>query len=198
MSHFNIQCGGAVDAYGHTRNFTGKAIPHLEMTCALRLSEVFSHPFPGMESQQGILSSFRLSDILCEIIPSPFQKSEVILDHTVICIGSPGYNTASSLLQKEIETKVCFSDDNKQIEIEGLAPIKNARQGVVARFRVNENSYFYLGGLSEFGTASAVIYLRKHWARLHRTYQDKTSFYVICEAKGEDIESVTEVSQNAL
>ena len=102
ISHFNIVTGGAKNAYGNTKSFTGRAIPHSEMAAAQRLSEVFSLPFPGLEGQQGILSSFRLSDIRCQIIPSPFSEAEISLDHTIICIGSHGYNTASNLLQKQV------------------------------------------------------------------------------------------------
>lgn len=198
ISHFNIQLGGAVDAYGQMRSFTGQAIPHKEMEGAMRLREKFSLPFPGLKSQHGILASFRLSDINCEIIPSPFSEVQVQLDHTIICIGSPGYNTASNVLQKNIQQKVIFARDGSSFNIDGLPSIVNPGQGVLARFTNRGVSYFYLAGLSEYGTLSAIVYLRKHWVSLHKTYKGSTNFYVICEASGSDLESVSAITQNSL
>ncbi|PYL21677.1 MAG: hypothetical protein DMF41_01590 [Verrucomicrobia bacterium] len=123
---------------------------------------------------------------MVSLVPAPLLPAQVAFASTSIVVGSPAYSTASTAIQNDLQAPVHFNAENTQIILPGLPPVTNTRQAFIVRLRHDSHFVFYLGGLSDAGTAAAISYLARSWRALYRRYRHVPSFYVLIEFVGED------------
>ena len=186
LSHLQIQQGGAIGADGLPRSFGGSAVPYLEVLSSSSVASLFNVSMPGRSIQPSWLSNILLADISLSLVPAPLPPELVIFPSTTIVVGSPAYSTASAAIQNDLHSPVHFNAQNSQIIVPGLPPVTNPLQAFIVRLPHQTHFVFYLGGLSEGGTAAALSYLARSWRALHRRYRHAPAFYILVEFVGQD------------
>jgi hypothetical protein len=187
LSNLNIPRGGALDDRRQRRTYQGGAIPVYEAQFIPIFYQLFNSPVPGLESQPGILSRLRFSDVAVEIQPAPASTNELERETTFVAVGSIGYNTAS----REVENRfnaLATLDPNGFVVLPGNRPVGDSSFAVVQRSRDSSSgqSAFYVAGASMEGTTAAVGYLISKWRRLHKKYPKQQPFCVVLEALSAD------------
>ena len=124
----------------------------------------------------------------------------VNLEHSVISLGSPMSNHASTLMETELRNPVRLnlSCHPWAIEIPGLAPVTSVNQGVIVRLCRADRSYFCLFGITEAGTAAAARFLLANWRTMDRKYEHGVPFFYLVEARNNGRQNVVPVADRAL
>src|SRR6266511_4964608 len=133
LSNLSIQRGGAVGVDGLPRSFGESALPAYEVDLIPWLQRLFNYVVPGTNEQPGFLKWLQLSDVAVEFVPSPFNEAEIERDSTVIAVGSPGYNRASSYVEDSLHSIGQFTNDMNAITLAGASPLHGDHYAFVQR-----------------------------------------------------------------
>ena len=170
LSRLQIVIGGAVDFNGQPRTFSGATVTANEASAAAAFGSIFEYLIPGLESQPGLLKTLFTRDINVTLAPSPRQIAEIPTDHTIVAVGSPGYNCVSLWIQQSLNPLITFDANNTSLQPHGQAPVIDPTQGMVQVLwdANNQRRVFYVGGISEAGTIAALMYLATNWRELRQ------------------------------
>ena len=168
-----------------------------EISEAKNIEALFKSVIPGLGEQPGLLKFLQVADIETEILPGEANNPNVTLDHSLISIGSPTSNFASSLLETELKNPVKCDRNTGNIQIPHLPPIAD-NQAVVVRICSGDKSYFYVAGKYEPTTAGGARFLIQNWKFMRKSYGDRTSFYYLLEVRNDSRKSVISVANNEL
>jgi hypothetical protein len=169
-----------------------------EISEAKNLEGLFKSVIPGLADQPGLLKFLQVSDIQTTILPAAPNSKDVTLAHSLISLGCPWSNSASSLLEKELQSPVKCNWDPFSIQIPRLPPITAENQGIVVKICRGEKHYFYVAGKLEPTTAGCVRFLIQNWKLMRKKYGDKTSFYYLLEVKDDSMKGVVSIGNDEL
>ena len=186
LSNLSIQRGGALGVDGLPRSFGESALPAYEAALTPWLQRLFNYVVPGTTEQPGFLKWLQLSDVDVEFFPSPFDESEIERDSTIIAVGSPGYNVASSYVEDSLHSIGRFTNDNNAITLEGSSPLHGDHYAFVQRAGNTKPPAFYVAGISSQATTGAVRFLVNHWRDLNGKYPGGKPFCVMLRVASED------------
>ena len=136
--------------------------------------------------QVGVSSHHGLATYYSPTYPFRWFQRLCLPSWSFFVVGSPAYSTASAAIQNDLHSPVHFNAQNSQIIVPGLPPVTNPLQAFIVRLPHQTHFVFYLGGLSEGGTAAALSYLARSWRALHRRYRHAPAFYILVEFVGQD------------
>lgn len=187
-SSLNVHQGGAADWQGVTRSYRGGAIPVDE---AVLIGE-FEREISAFSSFR-VLKIVRVNDIPVRSGGSPLEPNRVDRIRTIMSLGSPGYNTASHIIQTEFEPLGRFAPDLHSViapgapAIEGLDPTVVSTRGIAVRARhpTTGQIAFYAAGPSVIATLASARLLLEHWQRLRKEYPGTTPFCLVVQAHHE-------------
>ncbi len=184
------------------RSYNGLAVVLNEQLYAARFRERLNYLVPSLSESHSFLRKIVFSDITVSIISSPLLESEIESNTSIISFGSPGYNKASSFIEKSKNSAVKFVNDNTVIQIENESAINNPLNGIIQRLvsnsTDNKRNLFYVAGLSERGTIGAANYLAKNWKSLSKRYKDDESFIVVVTFPTENIDNYSVVLERKI
>jgi hypothetical protein len=132
------------------------------------------------------------------ILPAAPDSKDVTLAHSLISLGCPWSNFASSLLEKELRSPVKFNWDPFFLQIPRLPPITAENQGIVVKICRGDRHYFYIAGKLETTTAGCARFLIQNWKLMRKKYGDKTSFYYLLEVKNDSMRGVDSIGNDEL
>jgi hypothetical protein len=168
-----------------------------EINEAKNLEALFKSVIPGLGEQPGLLKFLQVADIQTEILPAAPNSPNVTLGHSLISLGSPMSNYASSLLETELKNPVKCDRNTGNIQIPHLPPISD-NQGVVERICSGGKNYFYIAGKPEPVTAGCARFLIQNWKSMRKKYGDRTSFFYIVEVENDSRKSVVSIADHEL
>jgi len=169
-----------------------------EINEAKNLEGLFKSVIPGLADQPGLLKFLQVSDIQTIVLPAAPSSNDVTLAHSLISLGCPWSNYASSLLEKELPSPVKFTGDPFSLQIPRLPPIAAENQGIVVKICRGDRHYFYIAGKLETTTAGCARYLIQNWKMMRKKYGDKTSFYYLLEVKNDSMRGVDSIGNDKL
>jgi hypothetical protein len=169
-----------------------------EISEAKNLEALFKSVIPGLADQPGLLKFLQVSDIQTIILPAAPDSKDVTLAHSLISLGCPWSNFASSLLEKELRSPVKFNGDPFFLQIPRLPRITAENQGIVVKICRGDRHYFYIAGKLEPTTAGCARYLIQNWKLMRKKYGDKTSFYYLLEVMDDNLKSVVSIGNDEL
>jgi hypothetical protein len=181
--------------------FSGKVLMEKEFRIIPEIVSLFPSGllskglFSGiMEAFSSISGSYFLfKNPSISYIPSPKQDDSGILSllpsqSTVICIGSPIYNSITRYYQNHEPPSFIVKKD----KLKGLCEIQLIRNGSVENITTrsfdggdidigslvkvrdkNGNTVFIAGGLGVNATCAAIVYLKNNWRELYSKYRDR-------------------------
>lgn len=178
LSRLQIRQGGAVGFDGTPRRFTGPAVTAAEAAASSVLGSIFEYLIPGLESQPGILKTLFTRDISVRVEPSPTNVSSLPNDRTIVAVGSPGFNSVSAWIQNALNPLIRFDGNNSSLLPQGQQPVTDASQGMVQVLWDANHSrrVFYVAGMSEAGTAAALLYLGRKWDELRKNLGKRETY----------------------
>lgn len=181
LSNLNIRAGGATGVDGAPRSFAEAAVPAYEVELIRPFQRLFNFVVPGVESLPGPLKWLLMSDVSVEVVPSPAQTDEVERVSTLIAIGSPGYNAASSRIEDGLHSLGRFTADNAAVEVDGAPPLVDHTYAFVQRVvdPATGQTVFYVAGPASVGTAGAAHFLVTRWSELGKKYPGTTRFCIM-------------------
>jgi hypothetical protein len=186
LSNLSIRQGGALGVDGLSRRFAESALPAYEAALMPWLQRLFNYVVPGTNEQPGFLKWLQLSDVVVEFVPSPLDESEIERDSTIIAVGSPGYNVASSYVEDSLHSIGRFTNDNNAITLEGSSPLHSDHYAFVQRAGNPKQRAYYAAGITSRGTTGAVRFLVTHWRDLNGKYPGGKPFCVMLRITSED------------
>jgi hypothetical protein len=178
LSRLQILQGGAIDFHGTPRSFAGPVVTAAEAGAATVLGSIFEYLIPGLESRSGILKTLFTRDISVSVEPSPAQVSALPSDRTVVAVGSPGYNCVSEWIESALNPLIRFDVNKSSMLPQGLQSVTDPSQGMVQVLWDANHSrrVLYVAGLSEAGTAAALLYLGRKWDELRRNLGNRQTY----------------------
>lgn len=186
LSNLRIQRGGALGVDGLSRSFGESAVPTYEAALMPWLQRLFNYVVPGTKEQPGFLKWLQLSDVAVEFVASPLTESEIERDSTILAVGSPGYNRASSYIEDSLHSIGRFANDMSAITVDGASPLHGDHYAFAQRAGNAGQQAFYAAGISSRATTGAVHFLATHWRELHQKYPDGKPFCVMLRILSED------------
>ena len=200
LKFFGIEKGKALRIYvGHVpfpsvpKGFVGFE----EINEAKNIEAMFKSVIPGLGEQPGLLKFLQVADIETKILPGEVNNPDVSLDHSLISLGSPTANFASSLLETELKNPVKCDRNTGNIQIPHLPPITD-NQVVVVRICSGGRNYFYVAGKNEPTTAGGARFMIQIWKSMRKSYGDRASFYYLLQVRNDSRRSVISVANNEL
>ena len=171
-----------------------------ETSEARNLEGLFKSLIPGLSEQPGLFRFLQVADADVKVMRGKPSDPCVSLEHSVISLGSPMSNHASTLIETELQSPVRLNLARHPwaIEIPGLAPVTSPSHGVIVRLCRGEKCFFYLFGITEPGTAAAARYLLANWRAMGRKYKEGVAFYYLVEGRNDGRRSVVSVADRAL
>lgn len=181
LSNIHVAPGGSIGPDNLPRRYSGTTVTFGETFQASLFQSLFNYLIPSLANQPGILKYLLVSDVQINIFPSPLNIDDIDKNSTIITFGSPGYNIVSSWAEQNLNLPIKFTNDNSEINVEGLAPITNVRQSFLQKYYDDQNKrlVFYAAGLSELGTIGSVYYLITHWRELSIKYKQNNLSIVL-------------------
>lgn len=181
LSTLYVKSGGSIGYDGKLRTYQGVAVVLNEQIAANKFRDIMNYLIPSLSDHSSVLSKILFSDIKVSIFPSPTNEQQIDSSTTIITFGSPGYNIVSKYFEEKNETICKFGNDNSQLEVDKLPPIKDPRNGFVQKIYdvQNDRSLFYVAGVAEVGTIGAANFLANEWKRLHKKFGYKKSFLIM-------------------
>jgi hypothetical protein len=178
LSRLEIATGGAIGFDGMPRSFGGATVTAAEAAASAVLGSVFEYLIPGLESQPGLLKTLFTRDISVVVEPSPLEFTKIPNDRTIVAVGSPGYNSISEWIQQYLNPLIRFDGNNSSLIPNGEQPVTDVTQGMVQVLWDANNSrrVFYVAGMSEQGTAAALLYLGQKWDELRKNLGEKDTY----------------------
>jgi hypothetical protein len=113
ISNLNVLLGGTTGIDGSRYSFRGSSIAAEESKAATRLQNLFNYFLPKQVDKPELLNKLLISDIDVTIIPSPNNMNAIEQSASIIVIGSPAYNLASTSVQNDNRTLAKF--ENAQV-----------------------------------------------------------------------------------
>lgn len=179
---------GAIGVDQIVRNFSENAIPVYEVNLIAIYQRLFNFIIPGINSLPFLLKQLLNSDIEVEVLPSPLTVGEVEKEISIISIGSPGYNIASSYIEKDCHSKGVFVDDNQALSLSRDQKFTDIHAGFIQR-AINTNTgqfTFYVAGMTSRGSTGAALYLASKWKYLANKYPNSEPFCIIINVTSAD------------
>ena len=178
LSCIHVLSGGSVGLDGRLRSFAGPTVTASEARASALLSGLFEYIIPGLEAQPGILKTLFTRDISVEVLPSPLNIDDLPRRGSIVTVGSPGYNVVSLWDQTSLNPKVLFSPNNDLLITNTGRQINDTTIGMVQILYDSQNQrrVFYLAGLSELGTRTALLYVATKWRDLYKNVGDQEVF----------------------
>jgi hypothetical protein len=172
LSNIRVVKGGSLGTDGQPRAYSGTTVTVGESLQANLFLNLFSYLVPGLSSQPGILRYLLVSDIQVVIAPSPVRQEDIDRTSTIVTLGSPGYNIVSEWVERTLNPRIRFTNDNSAITVNGLPNITDDSQSFIQRIYdpSNKRWVFYTAGLSEFGTIGAAYFLASRWRHLYKKF----------------------------
>lgn len=172
LSNIRVTQGGSLGTDGLPRAYSGTTVTFGESLQANLFLNLFSYLVPGLSSQPGILKYLSVSDVQVVVAPSPLREDDIDKTSTIVTLGSPGYNIVSEWVQRSLNPRIRFSNDNSAITVNGLPNIADGRQSFVQRIYDADNKrwVFYTAGLSELGTIGAAYFLASRWRSIFKKF----------------------------
>lgn len=177
LSAFYIPSGNAFDFRKLPRSYQGLALPYDEVKAYLPMYNLFTHAFPASNELKGVLQKLFVQEVDVRFLASPIDSDSIDVDGTIVSLGSPGYNSISSLLQKNSKIAIIFSDNNDKITYNDGKEIGSDVTAFIQKYKENDRTYFYVAGLNQIGTQSAINYLLINWKNLYHEFKN-SNFYV--------------------
>lgn len=186
LSRLQIILGGATDVNGVRRTFAGPVVTAAEAGASTVLGSVFEYLIPGLENQPGILKTLFTRDISVLVEPSPTSIAALPNDRTIVAVGSPGYNCVSEWTQNALNPLICFDRNNSALLPQGQQPVTDPLQGMVQVLWDANHSrrVFYVAGVSEAGTAAALLYLARKWDELRKNLGGRQTYACLVRMQG--------------
>ncbi|MBI4811099.1 MAG: hypothetical protein HY800_06625 [Ignavibacteriales bacterium] len=181
LSNIRVTQGGSLGTDGRPRAYSGTTVTVGESLQGNLFMNLFSYLAPGLSSQPGILKYLSVSDVEVVVAPSPLREDDIDKTSTIVTLGSPGYNIVSEWVQRSLNPRMRFTNDNSAITVNGLPNITDGRQSFVQRIYDADNKrwVFYTAGLSELGTIGAAYFLVSRWRFLSKKYTTDKFEHVI-------------------
>ncbi len=178
-STLNVKRFGSTDAQGQPRSFQGPALPIGEaLVIADYERTLSSYAFGGL----AIMRWLRFVDVDVSVDPSPGTSAAVERSRTLLSLGSPGYNTASELIEAEFTPLGWFANPSEIAVLDG--PPTDSLTGMLLRavHPTTGQVGFYAAGPSEVATVTAARYLLSNWRTLARQYPSTRPFCIVVQA----------------
>jgi hypothetical protein len=188
LSRIEVIRGGSVGVDGVVRRFYGPTVTAAEASAATLLAGIFEYIIPGMESQPGLLKTLFTRDVSVLVQPCPMSAQDTPDDVPIVTVGSPGYNTVSAWAQQALNPKVSFSPNNDALVTHKGRALADPATGMVQVLydQQNDRRVFYVGGITEAGTRTALLYLSVKWRELKRNLgKDKVFAGFVRMSKGQ-------------
>jgi hypothetical protein len=175
---------GSLGFDGLPRSYAGPAVPETEYLIARTISRALELPAQGWFSRllaralqviPGERTRYWLSsrDIEVEYELSPLQIPVPLPAAVTLCLGSPGYNYATSFYLSNLNPLLTFGPDpHPDIrESTGAAVAHNGDIGMLQRLRTTGGfPVYFAAGLGVNGTRGAVEYLFTEWRSLEERF----------------------------
>lgn len=176
LSHVRVAKGGAIGVSNATYSFANSAIPVMEAQVAQRFKGAFLSPIPGLAGQPGLLSALLISELSVEVAPSPLSSAAIPRDGTIIAVGGPSYNIASTFIEQNLNPPAYTVGAG--IAFQSGAASTDPAVGFIARLEdtANDRFVFYVAGPSEEATAASLDFLLRSWPALEKRYRGRNSF----------------------
>jgi hypothetical protein len=181
LSNIRVVRGGSLGTDGKPRAYAGTTVTSGESLQANLFLNLFSYLVPGLSSQPGILKYLSVSDVQVVVQPSPLREEDIDKTSTIVTFGSPGYNVVSEWVQRTLNPRMRFTNDNSAIAVNGLPNITDGQQSFVQRIYDPDSKrwVFYTAGLSELGTIGAAYFLASRWRLLYKKFRANKFEHVI-------------------
>jgi hypothetical protein len=179
-STLNVRQFGSTDEDGVPRSFSGPAIPLAEARTMAEFERMLSTYAFG---RLAVLRRLQIVGVDYQTESAPATVDLVDRHRTLLTLGSPGYNTASQLVEQDFEPLGHFNSENGRVVVTG-APRTTVWSGMLLRavHPTTGQVAFYAAGPSEAATVEAARYLLQNWATLRRDYGSRDSFCIVIEA----------------
>lgn len=106
LSNLRVVSGGAIGIDGEERSYEGSATVFREMRIANRFRDLFNYFLPSIAEKSDLLSKLLISDVRVDLLNSPEDVARLEYTTSMISIGGPAYNIASSYVESLNETLV--------------------------------------------------------------------------------------------
>lgn len=179
-STLNVKQFGSTDERGTSRSFSGPAIPRAEARTIAEFERMLSTYAFG---RLAVLRWLRIAGVGYRSESAPATVDLVDRDRTLLTLGSPGYNTASELVEQDFEPLGRFDPDSGHVVVAD-APATTVLSGMLLRavHPTTGQVAFYAAGPSELATVEAAKYLLDNWMTLRKDYGPARPFCVVVEA----------------
>jgi len=161
LSNIRVVEGGSIGIDDKRKNYSGNTVTLGEANMAGLIGELFNYLIPGLRHQPGILKYLLVTDIQVYPTPSLLRIEDIDKSSSIVTFGSPGYNIVSEWIEQQLSPSIKFSNDNRNIHVDGLPDIADGRQAFVQRIydADNRRMIFYTAGISALGTLGAIYFL---------------------------------------
>jgi hypothetical protein len=181
-------------------NAPGGVVAFEESSEARNLGGLFQSLVPGLSEHRGLFRFLELADADVKVVRGRPSDPEVNLEHSVISLGSPMSNHASTLIETNLKSPVRLNRSSlpMAIEIPGLPSVSSMAQGVIVRLCRSDKCFFYLFGITEPGTCAAARYLLRNWRSMSRKYREGEAFCYLVESRANDRRGVVLIADRLL
>jgi len=195
LSNLRIIKDGSIGIDDRPRSYQGATVVYNEQAVATKFKESFNYLVPSLSDSPSFLSKILFADIRIISMPSPLDESDIEAVSSIITLGSPGYNIVSLMVEKNRNSAVRFTNDNREIQVSSIPNLKNPVNGFIQRLIIKKDNknrcLFYVAGPYEQGTIGAAYYLVNNWKALRKKYKDNESFVIVLGFPSSNINNYT-------